>query len=130
MLAHRPSFQRRVCFQVTWADTAEVGCATHKCPNGYTYVYCDYGEGGNMIGEPAFESGKPGSKCSSKYPGTKADDQGLCGKSVTDIRLLCILGTVFLCSLSNSTRQQPRRSPKIESIDVRLMVVVTVDKAF
>jgi len=71
--------------QITWSKTSEVGCAVSKCSNveGFNHegylVFCNYGHGGNMMGEKPFERGTAGSKCQTHF-NMGADSDGLCGE--------------------------------------------------
>ncbi|KAK4424316.1 Basic form of pathogenesis-related protein 1 [Sesamum alatum] len=37
--------------QAVWRDSTKVGCARAKCPNGWTFVTCNYDPPGNYVGE-------------------------------------------------------------------------------
>jgi len=74
--------------QIVWAATTDFGCAISQCDGiegfssekGYL-IFCNYGIGGNMVGEKPFEkasgSGDVGSKCKATFNNT-ADGSGLC----------------------------------------------------
>ncbi|CAH0560169.1 unnamed protein product [Brassicogethes aeneus] len=78
--------------QMLWADTIEIGCATtyYTTPSDKNLtnvdlwhnllLVCNYGPGGNYIGAPLYEIGRPTSNCPK---GTKRNEKfkGLCGKS-------------------------------------------------
>lgn len=52
--------------QIIWAKTWRIGCGFTLFMKGLTYrrfYVCNYGPAGNMIGEPIYEQGKPGSAC-------------------------------------------------------------------
>ncbi|KAL5285148.1 crispld1 family protein [Megaselia abdita] len=69
--------------QLVWGDTDLVGCgfAYYKDKSKYNKLYvCNYGPGGNVVGEKPYEVGKPschnhGLKPSSKYHGLCATEQ-------------------------------------------------------
>ena len=52
--------------QQVWADSNLIGCAMTTTFDGkwnkWT-LYCNYGPGGNMIGDPIYIAGTPGTKC-------------------------------------------------------------------
>ncbi|BFZ19718.1 hypothetical protein BsWGS_22757 [Bradybaena similaris] len=70
--------------QVVWAKTSAMGCGVTYCPRfnqarkiGFTegfLVVCNYGPGGNYIGEKPYEAGTPCSQC----PSGTTCGQGLC----------------------------------------------------
>ncbi|BFZ19717.1 hypothetical protein BsWGS_22756 [Bradybaena similaris] len=72
--------------QIVWADTRSVGCGVKYCEHfnqansigfsqGYLIV-CNYGPGGNWVGQKPYEAGTPCSHC----PAGTTCAQGLCGK--------------------------------------------------
>jgi len=64
--------------QVVWAESHEVGCGyMTSLKNGMfeSVLVCNYGPGGNFLGQPVYQLGKPGSKCED---GTKKTSDGLC----------------------------------------------------
>lgn len=77
--------------QLVWASTTDVGCAIAQCSGGVQgfsslpgyVIFCNYGIGGNMIGEKPYEKANSnadiGSKCHQMF-NEVADETGLCGK--------------------------------------------------
>lgn len=71
-----------------WADSTDIGCAatfystnTSSTKMWYNIVFvCNYGPGGNYIGLPMYEAGKPCSKCP-KGLKQNVKYKGLCGES-------------------------------------------------
>ncbi|CAH1179748.1 unnamed protein product [Phaedon cochleariae] len=75
--------------QMVWADTTEVGCAITRYSsyaNGMQWhnllLGCDYGRGGNIVGQPVYLVGPPASNCgslgrNSRYPGLCGIDRSL-----------------------------------------------------
>ncbi|CAG2060007.1 unnamed protein product [Timema podura] len=52
--------------QVVWADTKLVGCGLIYYPDGVWNIYymaCNYGPGGNIIGDSLYKEGTPCSEC-------------------------------------------------------------------
>ncbi|CAG9859098.1 unnamed protein product [Phyllotreta striolata] len=73
--------------QLVWADTKEIGCAmSYFAHHDGTYKWynlklaCNYGPGGNYLGQPVYKIGKTGSKCAGKK--TNKRFPGLCGVDV------------------------------------------------
>ncbi|CAL4078789.1 unnamed protein product [Meganyctiphanes norvegica] len=71
--------------QLVWAETYEIGCGAVSYSNskyGYdssTLYVCNYGPGGNILGEEMYKTGNPASECgesgnSTKYPGLCATE--------------------------------------------------------
>ncbi|XP_041456682.1 cubilin-like [Lytechinus variegatus] len=61
--------------QVVWAESTHVGCAITTCTTvqnlGWspaTILVCNYGEGGNYVGQKPYVSGPPCSQCPSSHP--------------------------------------------------------------
>lgn len=88
--------------QIVWASTTDVGCAIAQCPSvdGFTdqpgyLIFCNYGTGGNIIGEAPFEKASSnadaGSKCQEKF-GNSADSTGLCGKIDVIVQSIMAVG--------------------------------------
>ncbi|KAJ8929470.1 hypothetical protein NQ314_017850, partial [Rhamnusium bicolor] len=75
--------------QLVWANTSHIGCALSK-DTGYTYLACNYGDGGNIIELPVYKRGTPCSECES---GTKCHPiySGLCGAAKLKPTLLLIV---------------------------------------
>lgn len=48
--------------QLLWAKTTHVGCSAIKTPDDQVLV-CNYGPGGNLVGDPIYLRGKPCSDC-------------------------------------------------------------------
>ncbi|KAG5886655.1 hypothetical protein JTB14_009473 [Gonioctena quinquepunctata] len=64
--------------QIIWAETSRLGCA--RSHEGDTYYFvCNYGNEGNLIGQPVYENG---TKCSNCPAGTSCNAKytGLCGE--------------------------------------------------
>jgi len=64
--------------QVVWAETAEVGCGymtSFVNDRLESVLVCNYGPGGNWLGNAVYEQGEPGSNCPT---GTSATSAGLC----------------------------------------------------
>lgn len=69
--------------QIVWANTREVGCGVATCPNGLTnltwptgtLVVCNYGPGGNYVGQTPYEAGQTASNCPTDAPDV---ENGLC----------------------------------------------------
>ncbi|CAK5033922.1 unnamed protein product [Meloidogyne enterolobii] len=65
--------------QMAWAKTYQIGCALKVCHkpdcNG-NLVVCRYNPGGNGMGSPIYQQGKPASGCGKAGPSTKYS--GLC----------------------------------------------------
>nr|XP_023024173.1 venom allergen 5-like [Leptinotarsa decemlineata] len=73
--------------QLVWADTLEIGCGVSfyiKQREGRRWydkiLACNYGPGGNYLGQPVYKIGKPASKCSKRKPNKKYT--ALCGKDI------------------------------------------------
>ncbi|CAH1107668.1 unnamed protein product [Psylliodes chrysocephalus] len=68
--------------QLVWAKTKEVGCGITRTENrnwSKYYIACNYGPGGNIIGEPVYEIGSPASACTPELP-VNSNYPGLCGQ--------------------------------------------------
>ncbi|CAH1113368.1 unnamed protein product [Psylliodes chrysocephalus] len=66
--------------QLVWANTKEVGCSlTYYIDKGQnTYLMaCNYGPGGNFIGQSVYKKGRPASECGRQ--GVNRRFPGLCG---------------------------------------------------
>uniref|UniRef100_A0A646QGS6 Cysteine-rich venom protein n=1 Tax=Hemiscolopendra marginata TaxID=943146 RepID=A0A646QGS6_9MYRI len=61
--------------QMVWAETEALGCGYSKTAEGYSYVYCEYGPGGNYEDEVVYNKGNPASECES---GASKDYPALC----------------------------------------------------
>ncbi|KAF2902258.1 hypothetical protein ILUMI_03933 [Ignelater luminosus] len=68
--------------QLMWAETTHVGCgrtAFSPRSNYYSlYIYCNYGTGGNIEGDPVYKRGTPCSECNNSS--CNEDYKGLCGE--------------------------------------------------
>ncbi|KAK5644233.1 hypothetical protein RI129_008078 [Pyrocoelia pectoralis] len=72
--------------QMVWADTHKIGCgAVHYTVNKsdgskwYEFLFvCNYGPGGNYLGEPVYKPGTPGSGCTDKL--ASSNRCGMCGR--------------------------------------------------
>ncbi|KAG5886652.1 hypothetical protein JTB14_009470 [Gonioctena quinquepunctata] len=64
--------------QIIWAETSRLGCARSHEEDTYYFV-CNYGNEGNLIGQPIYENG---TKCSKCPAGTSCNAKytGLCGE--------------------------------------------------
>ncbi|CAI9104198.1 OLC1v1002827C1 [Oldenlandia corymbosa var. corymbosa] len=40
--------------QLVWKDSVNIGCAKIKCPDGFTFVTCNYDPPGNYVGEKPY----------------------------------------------------------------------------
>ncbi|KAL6733915.1 hypothetical protein Aduo_004515 [Ancylostoma duodenale] len=62
--------------KMAWHNNVRLGCAVKKC-SGFYFVVCQYGPGGNIVGQNIYDIGAVCSKCPS---GTRCDaPMGLCG---------------------------------------------------
>lgn len=70
---------------MVWSKTTDVGCPIAQCNSvqgfrnglaGYL-VFCNYGPGGNIVGEKAYDRGPASSKCKSAF-NSQTDANGLC----------------------------------------------------
>jgi len=74
--------------QMMWADSYRLGCAashyTVRLPDGtksYEFLFvCNYGPGGNYIGQPVYKPGEPGTGCPEKLK--HHNKCGMCGSFV------------------------------------------------
>ncbi|KAB0799987.1 hypothetical protein PPYR_07867 [Photinus pyralis] len=77
--------------QMVWADTHKIGCAavyyTVNKPDGskwHEFLFvCNYGPGGNYLGEAVYKPGSPGSACPDKL--NSNNSCGMCGKFINVI---------------------------------------------
>ncbi|CAG9766666.1 unnamed protein product [Ceutorhynchus assimilis] len=74
--------------QLVWAETNEIGCAmsyyAETVQNEIWHqviLVCNYGPGGNYLGQPVYQTGKPASKCSSNLSRNQLY-KGLCGQAI------------------------------------------------
>ncbi|KAG5886659.1 hypothetical protein JTB14_009477 [Gonioctena quinquepunctata] len=71
--------------QLVWAETTHIGCARGNKQHSY-YLVCNYGNAGNMIGQPVYVRGKQCSQCPPEVS-CNAKYKGLCGEiDETDLK--------------------------------------------
>lgn len=66
--------------QIVWANTRALGCGIAVCPNmsppfDGVYTVCNFGPGGNYLGQTPYESGPTASNCPTDLPDV---EDGLC----------------------------------------------------
>ncbi|KAK5979818.1 hypothetical protein GCK32_004607 [Trichostrongylus colubriformis] len=89
--------RKAACLQMAWHDSVRLGCGIQRCRNFY-FVVCQYGPGGNIIGEDIYDVGPTCSRCPIGTTCERAN--GLCGTSTTTTS---ITSTVISTTTTSTT---------------------------
>lgn len=91
--------------QLAWATLTHVGCALYEMLDEGSMncmLACNYGPGGNMIGDSMFQEGSPASACpkgvkpNAKYPGLCGGDPAGGANSVKIVTTLIIFPVIVI----------------------------------
>jgi len=66
--------------QQIWAESTDIGCGYSECRSGgwnTVFTVCNYGPGGNMMGDPIYQAGQACTRCQSGFR-CSSEFQGLC----------------------------------------------------